>query len=516
MKFTLSWLQEFVPVKIPPEEIANLLTMAGLEVEAVRSLWDPQGEEDWLFEVNVTPNRGDCLSVRGLARELSAFTNEPLKSRPAEAGEGGRLAARIAVDIREPRACARYSAAVVVDLAAGVSPGWLAYRLESCGIRAINNIVDVTNYVMLETGQPLHAFDLDRLTSGSIVVRFAGAGERIVTLDGIERELGAGDLLICDGERPIALAGIMGGVESEVGAGSRRVLVESAHFDPTIIRRSAKRLGLHTEASHRFERGVDPTGTVAALERAAALLAECARGKAAGWVDRYPAPPRARFIELRPERVASLLGVVLDRGDIRRFLTALGLEVRDGEHTGALRVTPPPARSDLEREADLIEELARLYGYEKIPATLPALRVCGGKTDEASRREAQARAVLAGAGLSEVVNLPFTGRRMNQFFPGLWAEAGVPVTVLNPVAAENDELRLSLLPGLLENLRLNLAHKAPGFFAYHLGKVFSAAADGTAAERQSLAGILYGRRPRRGLRGREVAPADFFDGKGVV
>jgi phenylalanyl-tRNA synthetase beta chain len=301
-----------------------------------------------------------------------------------------------------------------------------------------------------------------------------------------------------------------------VRAGTRRVLLESAHFDPITIRRTAKRLGLRTEASHRFERGVDPEGTVAALDRAVSLLAEVAGAREVKErLDRYSRPPKEQVIDLREQRIENLLGVRIERREVDRLLNALGLRVQKASKKGTVKVVAPPRRPDLTREADLIEELARLYGYDKISVTLPLLRPAGGKLDLLLIRERRIRALLAAHGFSEAVNLPFTSRRMNDRFRGLWQRAPSPVVLANPLSAEGAEMRFSLLPGLLENLRTNLAQKAPSFYGYQLGKVFASRAADRLDERQYLSGILYGPRPRRGLRIAEQA-SGFLDCKGVV
>jgi phenylalanyl-tRNA synthetase beta chain len=517
MNFTLNWLNELVAVELPPAKLADLLTMAGLEVEAVTPLSEPGTEgADWLFTIGVTPNRGDCLGVRGIAREVAALTGERLKpARKASlrAAEGG--GDRVKVSIENPQLCARYSAGLVDGIKIGPSPAWLRFRLEACGIRAINNVVDVTNYVMLETGQPLHAFDLDLLPARHIVVRTAGAPAKFTTLDGNERELGAEDLLICDGDIPVALAGVMGGMNSEVNQNTSAILLESANFDPTAIRRTAKRLGLHSEASHRFERGVDPESTVDALERAAALLRELAGpARFAGVVDRYPRRPKPPDIVLRQERIESLLGVAMDGKVAEQHLRSLGIATK--RRSGKIIVcAPPSSRPDLTREADLIEELARLYGYDKIPSNLPRLRTAGGGRDELLGRQRALRSFLSGEGLVEVVNLPFTSENLNRAFPGLWEGAAAPVAVVNPLVKESAEMRLSLIPGLVENLRANLAQKAASFSAYHLGKVFRMAG-GTPEERLYLSAIVYGPRARRGLRDSAGHSAGVLDCKGLV
>jgi phenylalanyl-tRNA synthetase beta chain len=517
MQFTFNWLKEFVAIKVSPQKLANLLTMTGLEVESLAPLRGPEeGQQDWLFEISVTPNRGDCLGLKGLAREVAALTGARLKS-PAispHAKDAG-IATRINIAIQSSRLCPRYSARIVDSVRVGASPPWLRFRLESCGIRSINNVVDVTNYVMLETGQPLHAFDLDRLATRRIIVRQAKDIKRFTTLDGVERELAPEDLLICDGDRPIALAGVMGGMESEVQSETQRLLLESAHFEPLGIRRTAKRLALHSEASHRFERWVDPEGTLHALDRSVYLLQEIAGATPEkGALDRYPRRMPMPTVLLRGERIERLLGVRIERNQVEKLLQSLGATMRSPSR-GVIKVVPPSSRADLTREADLIEELARLYGYQKIPTTLPLLRPAGGKTDHRLRTERLIRSFLCGEGLAEVINLPFTSRRLNQLFRGLW-ESVSPVQVLNPLVRESDEMRLSLLPGLIDNLRANLAQKAKGFCGFHLGKVFRLGRNGEAEERQCLSGLLYGSRRRIGLRSHEPSLLTFLDCKGLV
>jgi phenylalanyl-tRNA synthetase beta chain len=518
MKFTLDWLKEFVPVKTTPEQLAELLTMAGLEVESLTPLSEPKtNHEDWLFEIAVTPNRGDCLAVIGIAREVAVLTGEKVKpDPPAGRVKAGVVAKRIAVSIDDPSLCPRYSARIVDGIHIGQSPGWLRFRLEVCGIRAVNNVVDVTNYVMLETGQPLHAFDFDLLPARRIVVRTAGGAKKFTTLDGVERELSADDLLICDDDVPVAVAGVMGGMNSEVRETTKSILLESANFNASAIRRTAKRLGLHSEASHRFERGVDPDGTVAALDRAAAMLAELAGATPVpGVADRYPRRPKPSTIVLREERIAKLLGVPIDRTRAERLLQSLGIKTRR-QGGKAIKAAPPSSRTELTRDADLVEELARLHGYDKIPSTLPPLRPSGGAKDERLYCERRVRAFLAGEGLVEVINLPFISESLNRSFTGLWQGAVQPVAVVNPLVKESAEMRLSLIPGLIENLRLNLTQKAASFCAYHLGKVFRMAGGGTPEERLNLSGILYGPRARRGLRVAGEQPLGFLECKGLV
>jgi len=423
---------------------------------------------------------------------------------------------RISLTIENAELCARYSARVVDGVDLAPSPSWLCARLEACGIRAINNVVDVTNYVMLETGQPLHAFDLDRLPHKRIVVRRAKELAKLTTLDGVERELAHEDLLICDDDRPLALAGVMGGMDSEVTDSTRTLLIESANFAPASVRRTAKRLALHSEASHRFERGVDPEGTVAAANRAVYLLSQIAGAKPlAGVADSYPGKIKPLAITLREERVEKLLGLALDGKQIEKLLRSIGMTTARQAKGRSLKVTAPARRPDISREADLIEELARLHGYDRIPSTLPLLRSSGGKNDQRLGWERRVRALLAGEGLAEAINLPFTTPALNGSFTGLWTSPR-PVAVLNPLAKESSELRHSLLPGLIDNLKLNLAQRAESFAAYHLGKTFALSSAGEPGERHCLAALLYGARPRLGLRHGAAEPVDFLHCKGLV
>ncbi len=527
MKFTFNWLKEFVGVGIPAAELAKRLTMAGLEVESLSSLREPESNEgDWLFEVAVTPNRGDCLGINGLAREVAALTGGTLNLEPRTSNleratsnvelRTSNVGRQVSVSIHAPELCARYSALVLQGLRVEPSPPLLRFRLEACGIRPVNNIVDVTNYVMLETGQPLHAFDLERLVKRNIVVRTADSTRKFTTLDGVARELARDDLLICDGDTPIAIAGIMGGMDSEVTAETRSILLESANFEPLAIRRTSKRLGLHSEASHRFERGVDPGGTVTALNRAAYLLKHVAGAEPVDRaIDSYPRPAPVRTLALRHQRVESLLGVTVAVNTVTKLLGSLGLEVT-GQSGDVIEVRVPTSRPDLTREADLIEEIARLYGYEKIRSTLPLVRCSGGRPDYRLAQERRLRAFLVGEGLTEVINLPFATERANRRFGGVWKEATKPVLVLNPLAQESAEMRLSLIPGLIDNLAYNLAQRAKSFYAYQLSKVFSLGRSGEGEERFCLAGILYGSRPQKGLRAANEKLPAFLHCKGLV
>jgi phenylalanyl-tRNA synthetase beta chain len=471
---------------------------------------------DVVLEVAVTPNRPDCLSVLGLAREVAALLKQPLRHPETsfpEAAEPIDQTAR--VTILDPVHCPRYAARLVVDLTVKPSPFWMRRRLELAGLRAINNLVDVTNYVLLEFGQPLHAFDFDKLSGGEIIVRLPRQDERhFLTLDSQKRPLNHETLLICDGEKPVALAGIMGGLESEVTDRTRRVLIESAYFNPPTIRRTSKRLGLSTESSYRFERGVDPDGVICALERAAQLMAALGDGKVlAGKIDEYPAPvPRPR-LTLRVSRANQVLGTNISPDRVEEILRDLHIPAIsfDGE---SLVVQAPSHRGDLAREEDLIEEVARLAGYDQIPVTLPEGLVDVPKPPPAVRQRQEARQILQGLGFCEAVTYSFQAERL--FNVLVQGEAVAPLYLANPLSEEQALMRTSLLPGLLEALRRNALRQIEGVHLFEIAKIFipQAGAD-LPQEEQWLAGVMYGGREEPSWL-TPAEPLDFFDLKGAV
>ena len=474
------------------------------------------GIADVVLEVEITPNRGDWLSILGVARELAALTGARLRHPRPRPRESGTPAVRLAtLRIEDAALCPRYCARVVRTTRVTASPLWLRLRLRRAGMRAINAIVDATNYVMLERGQPLHAFDLDRLAKGRIVVRRARAGERLVTLDGVERALEATDLVIADGRAPVALAGVMGGQESEVSADTTALLLESAFFAPAAVRRTGRRLGLASQAAYRFERRVDPAMVPEALDAVAALVVRLAGGKVApGVVEDAPgiAALAPRPIRLRPRRAVAVLGMQMPRAEMGRHLRALGAAVRpEGD---ALGVTPPSYRGDLALEEDLIEELARLAGYDRVPIALPEVAVTGGE-DSAERLLARRiRALLVAQGLTEMVTIAFTDPETNRRFPGFVGRALQPIAVLNPLSSETGELRRSPLAGLVRALRLNVDRGASFVGAFELGKGYGMDARGVRQEPRAVALLFFGAWPPRGVE-RSGAPVDFFDLKGA-
>lgn len=476
------------------------------------------GKDDVVLEVNVNPNRPDALSHLGLAREVAVLFGLTLRrpSSPPREG-GGRAAERVEIRIEDPERCPRYVGRVIEGVKVGPSPRWLKERLEACGVRAINNVVDVTNYVNLELGQPLHAFDLEQLAGAQLVVRTPRAGDGLTTLDGKPRQLHPDDLLICDRDRPQALAGVMGGGHSEVSARTTRVLLESAYFQPTTVRKSSKRHAIHSEASHRFERGVDVEGVPLAADRAAQLIAELASGTLLeGRVDVYPAPLPRRSVELRFERVGRFLGVEIPAAEARRILTALGFAVarEDGQ---AATFTVPTFRVDVEREEDLIEEVGRVYGYERIPTALP--RGLSALSPEAAEVELEVRirAALAGAGLDEVINYSFVSPRELEAL----GQVGPWVTLMNPLSVEQSVMRTTLFAGLLQNVSRNARNQVQTVRLYELGRTYrpdplgGVARRPVASERLTVGGALHGPPDERSWTGKGRA-LDFHDAKGAV
>ncbi len=471
---------------------------------------------DVVLEVGVTPNRPDCLSVLGLAREVAALFRQPLRHPKVEFPEADEAIDQLAkVTILDSVACPRYAARLLVGLQVGPSPFWMRHRLQLVGLRAINNLVDVTNYVLLELGQPLHAFDFDRLAGGEIVVRMPRPGEKtFVTLDDQERQVDPETLFICDGARPVALAGIMGGQESEVVENTYRVLIESAYFNPPHIRRAAKRLGLSTESSYRFERGVDPDGVIRALERAAQLMAALGGGVVLqGRIDAYPNPvPRPR-LTLRVSRTNQVLGTNYPMEKVESLLHDLHLPAIHLEGD-TLAVQVPSHRGDLEREIDLIEEVARLGGFEEIPVTLPDGVVAMPRPTLPVRLGREAKEILLGQGFFELVTYSFQSERLEAMLGG--QDTTSPLYLANPLSEEQALMRTSLLPGLLEAVRRNTLKQNLDIRLFELAKIFvpQPGAD-LPREEEWLVGVMHGSRAEPSWHTRPE-DADFYDLKGVV
>lgn len=470
------------------------------------------GLADTVLEIEVTPNRPDCLSVVGVARELAALTGRELRVAPMVLKESSEPVGALArARIEAPDLCARFTARVISGVTISPSPAWMAARLRAVGLRPISNVVDVTNYVLWERGHPLHAFDLDTVTEATIVVRRAEMGERFVTLDGQARTLTDAMLVIADPARAIGLAGVMGGAVSEVSAGTTRVLLESAYFAPASIRRTARALGLVTDAAYRFERGADIEGLVEASARAAQLIADLAGGAIAqGLVDVYPAPRSRPRVRLRPARVRRVLGVEPPASEAARVLRGLGLGVT--ERAGDLEVEVPSFRRDIAMEDDLVEEVIRVWGYDRIPSASPTGAIQLVTQPPSARQEQIIRDALLAAGLTEVVTYTFSDPGMAAVLPAL--DADEPVQLLNPLAQDASVMRRHPLEGVLGAVALNLRRQQSSVGAFEIGRTYGKT-PGEFRERRWAVMALTGARHRAGWWASADA-VDVYDAKGCA
>jgi phenylalanyl-tRNA synthetase beta chain len=497
MKLPVSWLREFVDVKVEPERLGADLTGVGLALEGL----ERHGSET-VLDLDVTTNRVDAMNVYGIAREAAVLYSLPLKPLDLSFAEKGSPASGVFdVTIEAGDLCPRFCGRVL-DVRMGPSPAWLRDRLEMMGVRPISNVVDLTNYVMLEVGQPSHVFDLAHVPGGRLNVRWGRPGERLRTLDGVERKVEGRVGVVAGQDGPLALAGIMGGASSEVSDETRTVALEAAYWEPLAIRRGAKAMGMHTEASHRFERGSDPECPPAATARLAHLLQKIEAGSPRpGLVDRIAVAKPRRSTRLRPSRLRGVLGIDVPRARAEAILRGLGFEVTSGDGD-ALALVVPSWRGDVSREDDAVEEVARHYGLDKVPSSLPPARAVGQLG--AGMGPARAlRQALVGAGLTEVISYAFEA-----------GDGGAAIALRNPLAEDQSVLRTSLVPGLLHVLDANERQGRRDVAVFEIGRVFPPM--GERPEESVRLGILL----RGALRPRhwsEKPPeADLFDVKGVL
>lgn len=488
-------------------------------------LVDALGLNDVVIEIGVTPNRPDCLSVIGIAREVAAILETKVKYPDYGVLEKGEdIESLAAVEVLDVDGCPRYSCRLITDVKIAPSPDWLKTRLQASGIRSINNVVDVTNFILLELGQPLHAFDHNLLDGRKIIVRSAKNGELIETIDGIKRTLTNEDLVICDARKPIALAGVMGGANTEISEKTREILLESAYFNPGRVRRSSKRTNLKSESSYRFERGVDPNGVVKALDRASELIRKVAKGKVAkGKIDIYPSPIMPKEVEISTRRINSILGTDIKTEKIKEIAERLeiqALTVKDGE----ISLCVPTFRVDLMREIDLIEEVARHYGYNGIPLTLPVVPM---KTENSRREknlEDKLKGILTSFGFLEVVNYSFDDPELLSLY-----NENEQLKILNPLTKESSVMRTNLIVGILRNVSLNLNHQVQDIRIFEIGKVYfpvvslpnppkgngssALTTGGLPKEITKISGAATGKRQ---LELWDKEEFDFFDMKGIL
>ncbi len=626
MKASLQWLKEYVPIDVKPEELGDLLTMAGLEIEGMETIGEgfeqvivsrilevrrhPNADRlslcmvdtgrdtiqvvcgapnvevgvfsplalpgaklpgggvikkgrirgemsegmllaedelgltgdhsgimilpgalssgtpldsvlsvpDTVFEVSITPNRPDCTCIIGIAREIAAVTGQTLRLPEIVFKENETAIDDLTnVSILDPQGCPRYTAGMIQGVKQGVSPFWMRYRLYHSGVRSINNLVDVTNYVMLEMGQPLHAFDYHRLRENRIVVRRAETGEEFTTLDGQNRKMSPDILMICDGERPVALAGIMGGLNSEVVEETRDLLIESAFFDPATIRRGSKFLGLSTEASYRFERGADVGGTTRALKRAMSLISDLAGGSiSSGIIDNFPGRTASPTISFRTEKANAALGISLTREMMKGILKSLEMEVEDlGENS--LTVKPPSFRVDLQREVDLIEEVARLYGFDNIPITFPSIRPSDEKEPPELQLRDSIRPIMTGLGFSEIITYSFISPdSIDRMGADKNSDLRALTVIMNPLSADQSVLRTSLIPGILGAVRTNFNRGERNLKLFEWGKLFfQKEKDKQPIENLRLTAVMTGAYEGKKWYNNE-RQVDFYDIKGAA
>ncbi len=518
MRIPLTWLKEFVEISDTPEDLAHRLTMSGFEVEAIERVG-----ADVVFEVNVTPNRPDCLSIIGIAREVAALYGTSVHLPDLNIVSEAK-ALDFNVDILDADLCNRYAGRIVRNVKIGPSPDWMRDRLEKCGIRSINNVVDVTNYVLLEFGHPLHAFDLN-LLKGSVIrvgtprsVLRAGSSMTFATLDGVERQIGPDVLLIWDAETPVAIAGVMGGCDSEVKEATTDIFIESAYFEPTSIRRTSRALGLKTESSYRFERGTDIKILKKALDRAALMVKDLAQGEIYGKLDIYPKRWHPAEVKVRYNRVNCFLGLALTHGQILDSLKGLNLEVV--ENTGEFFVVKaPPYRRDIAMEEDVIEEVARMFGFDNILPELPRTTFGADKTVSSAGRimpvKRKFRAAFLVSGYTETINYSFIGRSdLDLLRLGKDDTRRDCVAVQNPLRDEDALMRTCMVPSLLRNLVTNVAQGNREFQLFEQSRVFlSRPGEALPEEREHLAALIY-REKVKGLY-RDETP-DFFRLKGLL
>jgi phenylalanyl-tRNA synthetase beta chain len=530
MLISYNWLRDLTGTTLTPLELRERLTMVGLAIDAVEEI-----EGDSVLDVEVPSNRPDCLSHLGIAREVSVIekstVHRPESTVPKTEGKAADFTA---VEIKDPDLCPRYAARIVRGVKIAPSPDWLAKRLGEIGQRPINNVADITNYVLHELGQPLHAFDLAKLTEGRIIVRRARSGEKLQTLDDVERTLDPGMLVIADAVKPVALAGIMGGLQSEISNTSTDVLIESAYFNPDSVRRTARKLGMDTEASRRFERGADCENVLQAKTRCIELICEIAGGVATeDAIDVYPSPLQPRSVSFRPTKVRSLTSIQVELTEMMRILTALGFTedespISPGDRGGSLAggavtFVVPSWRVDVGLEEDLVEEIARHVGYDKIASELPPSNMAGEyQPSEMKRRDL--RRAFKSLGFDEAINFSFIDAAHDDRFELLPVLAstisesaiGGLITVNNPIIEDATRMRPTLLPGLLESVRHNLNRGIRDVRLFEIGRIFAGFKTGELPhEREALGLIATGGAIEEG-QAQATRDIDFFELKGAL
>lgn len=510
MRLSYNWLKDYVDVKSSPEKLAELLTMAGLCVDSIHKKGD-----DSVLEIEITSNRPDWLSYIGVAREVAAITGRKLKvpvikKSIVHSTRSTDRHGKVTVKVEDKKLCPRYTARIIRNVRVAESPKWLKEKLEAVGLRSVNNIVDITNFCLFETGEPMHAFDLDKLVGRSIIVRRASKGEKIRAIDGIERPLDNDMLVIADDKNPVAIAGIMGGLDAEVVPQTKNVLLEAAYFDPISVRRTSRKLALSTDSSYRFERKVDVKNIEFASGRAAQLILGLAGGELGEFIDIGKAAQALKKISLRLERLNKILGVEISPLRVKSILTSLGLKVR-ALSKNVLELKPPEFRRDLQNEIDMIEEVARIYGYKNIPETIPPVLEAGNRLGLDTVIDRDMRGILVNLGLSEIITYSLLSRKTLDLAR---SSGGNVISIKNPLSNEQEVMRPTLIAGMLNAIRWNINRKQKDLKFFELGLAYFKEADSSFTEKKHLTvgitGQLYD-----GWIGhpREVT---LFDLKGII
>ncbi|HLF18918.1 MAG TPA: phenylalanine--tRNA ligase subunit beta [Candidatus Omnitrophota bacterium] len=501
MKVSLNWLKDYVTPGIGAEELAHRLTMAGLEVETIHS-----ADGDKVFEIEVTPNRADCLSMVGISREVAAILNKTRKPPRIKDTSYPKIKCEIAIE--DKSGCSRYIGTVIEGVTVGQAPDWMRKNLSVVGIRPISNIVDITNFCLMESGQPLHAFDYDKLIGGKIAVRRARKGEKIVTIDGLERELDETILVIADSKRPVAIAGIMGGKDAEVNEKTKNILLESAYFDPILIRRAARKLGLASDSSYRFERGVDRGGVKTGSDRAASLILEIAKGKVTRYADVNITgkTKTTNSISVSVQKVNQYLGADILSGRCQTILKKLDFKVA-ARGKGGLLVQPPSTRPDVKLDVDVIEEIARIEGYDRLPTSFPTIKISDIPLDEKRFLREKIRKALIAQGFDEVITYSMTNREV---LVKAKQNDIKSVKVINPLTQEQEVMRPSLLPGLLNTVSFNINRAQKDLKIFEASKIYR-----DEGEIEAL-GIMMTGMASEDWRQAKKQHVDFYDIKGAI
>jgi len=503
MRISYNWLKEYVDLKESAEDLSEMLMSAGLPTESIENVGG-----DKVLEVEVTANRPDWLSYVGVAREIAAITGRKLKIPAAGKSDASGQKPGVNIKIEDKELCPRYTARIIRNIKVGESPAWLKARLEAMGLRPVNNIVDITNFCLFETGEPMHAFDLDKLSGSEVIVRRAKKGEKILTIDGVERTLENSMLVIADGSKPVAIAGVMGGLNTEVNYSTKNILLEAAYFEPISIRRTSRKLALSSDSSYRFERRVDISNITYSSDRASDLICQMAGGKAEKLIDIGAKPAKFKPVTLNMDKLDAVLGHSIPLAKAKKILISLGLKSKTSSK-GKLSLEAPHFRYDLKDEVDLIEEVARIYGYNKIPSTIPSIFAQPERMSSDMYVLKKVRAAFAGLGFDEIITYSLLSKKLIQN-TALSAEDSVCIS--NPLSIEQEAMRPSLVPGMLSAVVWNINRRSKDLKLFEIGHVYGKSGSGF-TEKQYLGACITGEMSNWAGGTRDYS---FFDLKGAL